>query len=188
MLLNMYETKTFSQVFERQEDFVSMLKNDFGGYAKNSITDENKEALYWLLYSRYGNNPIINLSENVFKSKLTAIVFQKGPTWQKRVKIQDDIRGLTHDQLKQGAITISNSALNPETEPGTQDTDELSYVNSQNVNKSKRSDLDAYSFLMDLLKTDVTESFIDSFSVLFSKFVAPDITHIYVDDNEEEEL
>lgn len=186
-MLNMYETKTFSQVYPDLDDFKKNVKEDYSEYAKNALTDANLTSLYYMLYAKYGNTPMINLSEEVFKAKIVSTIFQKGPTWQRKLKLQEDIRSLTDDELKLGATTILNQALHPEDAPGTGTTDELGYINQQNVSKHKRSKLDAYAFLMDLLKTDVTESFLDSFKPLFSKFVDPDITHIYISEEEQEE-
>lgn len=186
-MLNMYETKTFSQVFPELEDFTDTVVNEYSGYAAQALTQENLTALYYMLYAKYGNTPMINYSEEVFKSKIVSTIFTKGPTWQRKLKLQADIRALSEDDLKTGATTILNQALHPEEAPTTGTTEELDYINQQNVSKHKRSKLDAYAFLMDLLKTDVTESFLQAFSPLFSKFVDPDILHIYISKDEEEE-
>lgn len=190
-MLPMYDTKTFNQVFENVESFKDMIANDFGSYAANVITEVNQEKLYWLLYARYGNTHICNLSVNQFKAKLVAIIFQKGPTWQKELSLQETIRTLTEEDLREGAKAIYNMAANPETAPGPEATEEIGYVNTQNVSKHKKSKLDGYSYLMELLKNDVTESFILSFRVLFSKFARPIRTAIYeneieIEDEEEE--
>lgn len=186
-MLPMYNRQTFSDIFPDLDSFKDCLLNDFDGYAASSISNDEKKTLYWLLYARYGNNPITNNSVAQFKAKMVAIVFAKGPTWAKKVELQKSLRLLNDDDLRAGAVSIYNTALNPETAPSTQDTDELEYVNSQNVSKHKRSFLDAYSFLQDLLKNDVTEEFIKSFAILFSRFVGPMRVRIYENDLPEEE-
>lgn len=189
-MLPMYETKTFSQVFPDYDDFTDTVNNGFGEYCKNVLTSDNLKSLYFMLYAKYGNTPMINLSEEVFKAKIVSVIFQKGPTWQRKLKLQKDIRDLSDDELKKGATTIYNQALHPEQAPDTNTSEELSYINGQNVSKHKRSSMDAYAFLMDLLQTDVTEGFLKAFAPLFTKFVDPDIQHIYVSeeiDEEEEE-
>lgn len=175
----LYDTQTFNQVFPKLTDFKYCLANDFDGYAGECISDENQTKLFWLLYARYGNTHMINLSVNQFKAKLVAIIFQKGPSWERNLSLQTSIRGLTEDELRAGAVSIYNTAANPETAPGTQSTEEIGFVNAQNVSKHKRSKLDAYSYLQELLRSDVTEAFISSFSVLFSKFARPITTAIY---------
>ena len=185
-MLPMYNTKTFTQIFPTFQSFKNTFDNDFGRYAKDCITENSLIALYWLLYSRYGESPIVNLSENIFKSKIVATTFQKGPTWERRLKLQQDLRELSEADLLKGARTLLNRALHPETEPGTNTDEELDYLNQQDVSKLTRSKLDAYSFLQDVLKTDVTEEFLESYRKLFSRFVSPTNTRIYVNDIEED--
>lgn len=186
-MLPMYNTKTFSQIFPNSNTFIDCLQNDFNEYAKDCITQASMIKLYWLLYARYCDNPIVNYSINNFKAKIVAITFQKGPTWERKLGIQASLRNLTEAELQTGARTIFNRALHPETEPGTDTDTELSYINAQDVSKLRRSKLDAYSYLQDVLKNDVTEEFIKQYAKLFSKFVSPTVTRIYENEIEEEE-
>lgn len=41
---------------------------------------DNVSLLYYLLYARYGNNPIANTDINQFKYKMYSVIFQYGPT------------------------------------------------------------------------------------------------------------
>lgn len=186
-MLPRYDTYVFSEIFPTVDSFKDVLQNEFDGYCSEVLTSENQATLYWLLFARYGNTHIINFSVNQFKAKMLGIIFQKGPTWQKELELQSNIRNLTDDQLRIGAITIYNSAANPEVAPGPEGTGELSYINAQNVSKHKRSQLDAYSYLQELLKKDVTEDFIVSFRILFSKFARPIVTRIYENEIHESE-
>lgn len=186
-MLPQYNTKIFTDIFPDFSSFKDCFDNDFDSYAKDCIPWDYLRTLYWLLFSRYGFNPIVNLTEDLFKARVVAITFQKGPTWVRRLQIQSDLRDLTDEELITGAKTILNKAMHDETEPGTDTDTELPYVNAQDVSKIKRSKIDAYSYLNDVLKTDVSQEFIDSYAKLFSKFVTPNITFIYVDEEEEEE-
>ena len=186
-MLPLYNTKTFSDVFPTFEKFQNCFDNDFQSYAKNCIPSDNLKTLYWLLFARYGSNPIVNSTVNLFKAKLVANTFQKGPTWVKRLSLQESLRNLSDDDLLSGARTILNRALHPETEPGTNTAEELAYINQQDVSKVRRSKIDAYSYLNDVLKNDVTEEFLNSYAKLFSKFVSPTISRIYENDIDEEE-
>lgn len=186
-MLPMYNTKTFSQIFPTSNDFKSCINDQFEEYAKNCITETSLKNLYWLLYARYADNPIVNYSVNNFKAKLVAITYAKGPTWERKLALQKSLRDLSEADLLEGARTIFNRALHPETEPSTETSDYLSYINSQDVSKHNRSKLDAYSYLQDVLKNDVTEEFIRQYAKLFSKFVSPTVTRIYENDTEEEE-
>lgn len=191
-MLPQYNTKIFTDVYPDYASFKSCFDNEFGSYAKDCISNSSLQALYWLLYSRYGANPIANYTVSLFKSKIVAITFAKGPTWEKRLDLQKKLRNLTDDELLTGSKTILNKALHDERQPGTDTSEELPYMNAQDVSKIKRSKIDAYSYLMDVLKTDVTEDFVQSFAKLFSKFVSPNVERIYendiiIDDNEEDE-
>ena len=180
-MLPRYNTNVLTDVFPDFASFKNVFDNDFDKYAKDCITEANLKKLYWLLVARYGANPIVNYSIDLFKAKIVGITFQKGPTWERKLAVQKSLRELSEAELLTGARTMFNRALHPETAPGTDTDEELSYINAQDVSKQKRSKLDAYSYLQDVLKTDVTEEFIRSYEKLFSKFVSPTITHVYED-------
>ena len=55
--------------------------------------------MYYLLYARYGNTPIANYDQTQWKYKMFSIIFQYGPTWEKRLSIQDTLRGLQISDL-----------------------------------------------------------------------------------------
>ena len=55
--------------------------------------------MYYLLYARYGNTPIANYDQTQWKYKMFSIIFQYGPTWEKRLGIQTTLRGLQVSDL-----------------------------------------------------------------------------------------
>ena len=185
-MLPMYNTKTFADVFPTFDSFKSVFDNDFDKYAKDCISATSLKTLFWILYSRYCDNPIVNYSIINFKAKIVSLTYQKGPTWERKLALQKDLRDLSESDLLTGARTIFNRAQHDEGEPGTDTDIELTYINAQDVSKQRRSKLDAYSYLQDVLKTDVTEEFIKSYAKLFSKFVSPTVTRIYENDIEED--
>lgn len=170
-LRQMYETKTFSELFDDYSDF----KTEYTSTQKFPMVIDaadteshvsNLQILYYLLYARYGNSPIANYDENQFKTKLGAVIWQYGPTWEKKIDIQTTLRGLTEAQIKTGAIRavantgtvgtsgsntynnltstdsgsdVHNHAYNPATDPTTQTTTELNYINEQHVDKFGKS-------------------------------------------------
>ena len=71
---------------------------------------------------------------------------------------------LSDDEILIGSKAIYNHAFNPSVAPSTQNMTELPYINDQNTTNFKRSKLDAYTLLLELLETDVTEEFIDKYS------------------------
>lgn len=147
------------------------MKNDIQySFAKGCITDENAMILSNLLFAKYANNPIANGSEEQFKNKLYAIVFQFGPNWQKRLEVQKKIIELSDDDLIIGQKSIANRANNIGLDGTKAELEELNQVDDQTVNTIKRSKVEAYASLLSMLDDDFTELFIDRFKVLFNQF------------------
>lgn len=179
-----YRQVKFTDVWQTAESFVSDYKNNG---IETTISDKTATTLYYLLYSRYGNSVLASSDTNRFKYDVWATIFSYGPTWEKRLEIQNKLRNLTDDELFNGATQIYNHAYNPGTAPSTNTLDELTAINEQNTSKSKKGKMDAYAMLIALLETDVTESFLDKFKKLFLKVVQPELPLWYatniVDDN-----
>ena len=217
-MLPMYSTKNFDDLYPDVQTFMA----DYGtkGLPK-TISDQNAQILFYLLYSRYGNSPIANYDENQFKVKLQATIWQFGPTWEKRLDIQDKLRKLTDSELSTGTTTtnvstgtssgnstdtgssIKNHALNPgeiNSQVTTLNGPELTYIDQQNTDKMtgsstvsnednrnssqtiKKSKMDAYMQLWELLDNDVTNEFLAKFQKLFKQFVRPEARLIYESD------
>lgn len=179
-----YRQVKFTDVWQTAESFVSDYKNNG---IETTISDKTATTLYYLLYSRYGNSVLASSDTNRFKYDVWATIFSYGPTWEKRLEIQNKLRNLTDDELFTGATQIYNHAYNPGTAPSTNTLDELTAINEQNTSKNKKGKMDAYAMLIALLETDVTESFLDKFKKLFLKVVQPELPLWYttktVDDN-----
>lgn len=182
-MIPQYNTKLFNDIWEDKDEFLADY-NNVG--IPTTISSTNATTLFYLLYARYGNNPIANLDEEQFKYKVFSVIFMYGPTWEKRLAIQTSLRGLTETDLVTGSKAIYNTALNPSAAPTTTTTSELDYINSQNTTNYKKSKMDAYQQLWDLLDTDVTEEFLQRFKYCFKQFVAPDRRWVYVTDVESE--
>lgn len=177
-----YNTPLFTDVWNSADAFKTELQASPFANSISASDPDNVSLLYYLLYARYGNNPIANTDVNQFKYKIYSVIFQYGPTWQKRLEIQDKVRALTEEDIMAGGKAIYNQALNPSVEPGTGTTEELEYINAQNTTNYKKSKLEAYGTLTDLLKTDVTENFLTKFKICFKTFVMPEKVLWYVDD------
>lgn len=169
--------KTFAECWDNVDSFISDFK-ECG--IPQLIKDESASTLYYLLYASYGNSTIRNSDINQFKYEVFSTIYKYGPTWEKRIDIQDKLRNLSEAELLAGGKAIYNTALNPSTEPGTDTTEELDYINQQNVTKNVRSKLNAYNELMVLLKTDVTGDFIEKFKKLFKQVATKEMPLIYV--------
>ena len=180
-----YNTILFNDVYEDVNTFLEDYKNNG---INTTITDQSATTLFYLLFARYGNNPIANLDITQFKYKLFATIFQYGPTWEKRLEIQSKIRGLTEEEIMLGGKAIYNHAYNPSSAPSTDTLEEINYINDQNTTKYKKSKLEAYTLLNDLLENDVTEFFLDKFKSLFKQFVASENPLLYITEDENLEV
>jgi hypothetical protein len=98
-----YNTQLFTDIYSDVNDFLS----DYNGLGIPALLQTaNVTTLYYLLYGKYGNSPIANLDVNQFKYKLFSLIWQYGPTWEKRLDIQNTLRNFTESDLKAGAIRL----------------------------------------------------------------------------------
>ena len=98
--------------------------------------------------------------------------------------MQSKIRNLSDEEIQLGSKAIYNRALNPGTEPTTGSLDELNAILEQNTTNYKKSKLEAYTQVWLLLEDDVTQTFLNRFKPLFSKWNL-DSRAIYIEKNEE---
>lgn len=191
-----YRERKFSQIWETVDAFTADWNES---QIPKLISDETAKTLYYLLYARYGNSTIASSDETQFKYKVFSTIFMYGPTWEKRLEIQQSVRDLDLDSLMDGGKAVYNQALNPGQAvaggqgaaqgEGTNTLDELTYINQQNTARYKKSKVEAYTTLTNLLETDVTEEFIGRFKKLFLTVVQPEVPLWYVTDvnNDEED-
>ena len=172
-----FRTRKFTDIYDSADVFI----DDYNSNGiQPIISDKSITTLYYLLYARYGNSHIASSDETQFKYKLFTLVFMYGPTWEKRLEIQEKVRGLSLDEIMDGGKAIYNHSFNPSTAPSTDTLDELPTINDQNVTKYKKNKMDAYNILTTLLETDVTGAFLDKFKSLFLTIVEPELPLWYV--------
>lgn len=187
-MIPMYNTKTFVEIFDDYGTFKyhyinSGIPQTIG--CDDSTSTSNLQTLYYLLYAKFGNSPIANMDENQFIYKVLSTIFMYGPAWEKRLDIQDKLRALDLENLREGTLAIYNSALNPENAPSTTTKTELDYINSQNTTRYIKSKTDAYATLWSLITTDVTADFLEKFRPLFQIVVRPSRIYLYEDEEDE---
>lgn len=185
-LIPQYSTVIFTDIWDSAADFKEeFLESPFSTSLGTSPVDY-VSTVFYLLYARYGNNPIANYDITQWKFKIFSTIFQYGPSWQKRLEIQNKLRALSESDMLAGSRAIYNTALNPSTVPSTATTEELTYINSQNTTNYKKSKMEAYAQLWDLLETDVTEEFLLKFKKCFKIFVSAEQPLLFVSDEEED--
>ncbi len=182
-----YNTVLFTEVWDDVDEFLEEYQHVGEDGIPVTISTTNATTLFYLLYARYGNNPIANFDINQFKFKIFSIIFQYGPVWEKKLDIQAKVRGLTDADLLTGSKAIYNQALNPSTAPSTTTTEELTYINAQNTSNIKRGKLEAYELQWSMLDDTLTNSFLEKFSICFKKFVSPENPLLYITEETEDE-
>lgn len=177
-----YRTRSFSEIFPNEETF---LEEYLDAGIPAEMKEESAKTVFYLLYARYGNSHIGSSDETQFKYQVFSIMFSHGPTWERQLEIQKQLRTMSLDELQVGSKVVNNRAYNPGTAPSTDTLDEILEINEQTASKQKRSKVDALSLLYSLLQNDITTRFIDRFKVLFLKIVEPQEPLWYVTEGEE---
>ena len=189
-MTSQYTTAIFTDIWNSADEFKADLNaSAFAGCMQDGSVEgqkDNVSLLFYLLYAKYGNTPIANNDITQFKYKVFSIMYQYGPTWEKKSEIQETLRGLNETELITGAKAIYNSALNPSTAPSTNTLEELDYINSQNTTNYKKSKMEAYGILWEMLDSNITSRFIDKFAICFKRFVFPEKPLLFASDDEED--
>ena len=172
-----YRTETFQEVWQSAAEFVkdykeSEINSSAELLGQDTFTDAELTMIYYLLYSRYANSSHASSDIHQFKYGMFSTIFMYAPTWFKRLQIQKKMRELSEDDLREGAIQWSDLAENPGTVIPAGDL--IDGLKSQNVGRTKKSKLQAYAALAELLKTDVSNDFLSKFQRLFIRVVMPD--------------
>ena len=171
-----YNTKIFREIWP---DFDSFFTDYSKSHLKSKELEGSEGMIYDLLFANFANDSIASMDEYQFKAKVFERIFNYGPTWRKRLSIQEKIRNMSEDEIRIGGRDISNFAINPNTSPSTSSTDELTEISQQTSRNRKRGRLDAYANLLSLLDEDVTADFVRRFRPLFRTIVSPLATQIY---------
>lgn len=180
----MYNRKYFTQIWGDKESFLrSWYDSGFNG--DPMLTDDAIRKIYLHLMARYKNSPIAYNDETQFEFRVFSMIEQYGPTWAKKLELQKKARALTDDEIVVGPRNINNHANNPSTLPSTASLEELQKIDMQSTNITKRAKLDAYGSVYNMLKDDITKTFIDRFKVLFMPIVAPQHVPLWIDEEEE---
>ena len=184
-MIPLYNTKTFGEIWPDSTSF----KTDYTNYETNianlNKVDDKYVVLTWqLIASKFANTPIRSDSEEQFKLGVFGIMVSEAPTWARRLELQKSIRDLTEADLLAGETSIANRAENPDEAPTTSTLDELTYINVQTTSKQKRSKIQAYALLDNLLQDDLCETYVHRFNNLFKRVLVP-ATYIYVTEEED---
>lgn len=158
-------TKTFSQIFPSYEAFKA--DKELIGLPETFQEPEFLKTVYILLMGEYASSSIMNMSEAQFRIRFWSRVMSYGGQYERELSMQQKLLSMSDDELQISSKVIYNTSLNPSTEPTTDTMYELTTINQQNTTSHKRSLLNAYGFLNDLLDDNLTKKFVKRFKDLF---------------------
>lgn len=179
-----YRTRTFSDIFPSDTSFIEGFRDCPLG---SVLTDEEASKIWFILASKYMNSHICYSDENQFKFNVYQIVYSAGPTYCKKVELQDKLRALTDTDILKGTKVIYNHAYNPASAPSTDTLTEIETINDQNTANTLKSKMQGYTELYSALNDRLTEDFLHKFKKLFLRVVEPQLPLWYITNVEEEE-
>lgn len=131
-----YRNFKFHDIWDNANDFVADYK-DSGLYAStNKITDTNANTLFYLLYARYANSTVASSDPTQFQYKVFSIIFEYGPTWEKRLDIQNTLRNLSAADIKAGLSEARTNSRNGSNSSTSDVTTNGSNSNTSNITGS----------------------------------------------------
>lgn len=178
-----FDNVTFSEVWSEPKTFLQDYKacglpstyTVEDGSVHYYVSDEDLILIWTLLIGRFADSTIKPYNTyGAFKIRFMSRIWQYAPSWKKELDIQNRLRAMSFEegsQLFEGSKAIYNSAVNPGTAPSTNTSEELSYINAQNVTKYRKSKLEGLAVLTEMLKRDVTEKFLARFDDLFKNII-----------------
>ena len=172
-------TLKFREVYNNADDFYT----DYTSFGiPTTISETSCKTLFYLLYAKYAGSHFSNSNLIQSKMKIFTTIFEYGPTWEKKLAIQAEIRALSLDDLQEGSKQITNHANNPNTAPSTSALEELEFIDEQHQTNYKRNKIDAYNSLWSMLATDVTEEFLSKFKKIFCFIIDETDEYLYTEE------
>lgn len=176
MRYGIYDYRTYSEILPTVDDYLEL-------WAVNRLpkvmTESEMTTIYFMLLARYANSPIASCDEGQFINQLFLTIFEYAPTWSKKLEIQNRLRELTAEEIKQGGKAVSNHAYNPSTAPIASSTEALPKIDQQNFTSYLKSEMEGMAVLAALLDQDITNDFLDKFGKLFNPWALPNNSAYY---------
>ena len=182
-----YQTRTFGEIFPSDTAFANFYSTCGIPAMLESGTAYNKfniNTIYALLCANYMNSHIKSSSEDRFKLKVMEIIYKLGPTWQREMYLQDQIRKMTMEDMMKGSDALYNHARHPDTEPATSAREHLPYIDEQNATLYNKDKVKALLENMTALDDRTTDRFLSKFKNLFIQIAYPGRTLDYESEEE----
>ena len=134
-------------------------------------------TVYYLLLGRYAGSHIRSDNETQWKLKVMATIFQYAPAWKRKLDIQDTLCNTDIDELLKGDLNILNTSANPDGTPinpdGTTPGRVIGGINAQQTTFKQMGKLNGLTYILETLKNDYTQEFLDRFKKLFDIVASP---------------
>lgn len=166
-----YYSVTFGDLFPSPEDFIKDYEDSLLSKGKNTVSDDALTQLYYILWARYGNSHFNSLNNENIKGSIFSLIYMYGPTWERRIELQEKIRKLTDEEIITGNSAVHTHADDPGTLAKT--PDDITYIDSKNTTTYKKGKIEGLALAQELLSTDVTKEFINKFQYLFIRVALP---------------
>ncbi len=151
----------FSSIFPTLE-IMNEYKNDMA----EDIPDINKQE--WVaLNGRYNESEIRYGNRYQFMCNFFTILRESQEKLRKKLSINTTLRSLTDEESLVSDEIITNNAVNPDTEPSTDNYTPLPYVNTQSAQISKQGKVRGLYALKHSIGGQAYNEFLDSFRPLF---------------------
>jgi hypothetical protein len=138
----------------------------------NNTSTADYFRLWQIFMYNFGNSSISYGNETSFLMELCGYLEYAYPLFHIQNTIQEKIRGMNDDEIREGGLTISNYASNPNNEPVDKI---LHYVSSQSTNDHVGNKfLQLYSYSQ-AVEAGYWVSFIRGLRRYFKQYVSPDL-------------
>lgn len=178
--------KTFNDLYALYSDIPGSIGQKWGkAYELLSNLNFDWESFYNLMKARHGTDVIVGDVDH-WELRFFSIMYEYGPYWARQMSIQKSLLTMSDNELREGSLSIYNTALNPADTPSGKfsggDIPKIETLNSQNTTTYQKTKKDAYVELSVILNTNYTEDFLRRFDKLFKKIL--DITCYEGEDEE----
>lgn len=173
-------SRTFKlkQIYESEEALNNAMWEEVTRFF--SIDEGDFKLASHLLYNKYCNSEIAYDTQGAFTRNLSNTAIEMYPQFVSRLKFLRELYSLSLEELRQGDITIMNTASNPNDSVENPTQTILDYITNQDITSTQDNKFDRLNEGISKMKASYTKQFLNGFTNLFIK--------VYANDNYEDYL
>lgn len=176
MTTKTYITRTFSDIYPDTAAFVSDLEEALNF----DMTAEEKENLFWLIFSKYGDSNVRYTNEFLFKANL----FKRQinvyyPTVLAILREQAKIRDTSDNVFAQAGKMVINSGAHNTALVSTDTTAGIDQLDMQQISNSQRGLFSVIVDKLSAMKSGAEDTFLKRLNPLFVQIIAPQWDLLY---------